>query len=109
MQDIGSISLLIVFTACAFVYGWSTRRLVKLDKIRLEKEPPPLPESTLGAATEFAKRMGLTIAPGNDELKSFCERNGLGKDYRIANRWLYGSIIISFVCVFILVKTGGLK
>lgn len=104
-----SLALLVLFTACAFVYGWATRRLVKLDKLRLEKEPPPLPEATLGAATEFAKRMGLTIAPGNDELKSFCERNGLGIEYRNANRWLYGAILVSFVCVFILVKTGGLK
>lgn len=109
MQDIRSISLLVLFTACAFVYGWSTRKLVKLDKLRLEKEPPPMPDATLGSATEFARRMGLTLAPGNEELKSFCERHGLAADYRNANRWLYGSIIVAFACVFILVKLGGLK
>ena len=109
MYDTHSLLLLAVFTACAFVYGWSTRRLVKLDKLRLEKEPPPLPDATLGAATEFAKRMGLTIAPGNDELKAFCERNGHGIAYRNANRWLYGSIIVAFVCLYFLVKGGTLK
>lgn len=109
MSDARSLLLLALFTACAFVYGWSTRRLVKLDKLRLEKEPPPLPEATLGAATEFAKRMGLTIAPGNDDLKAFCERNGLGIDYRNANRWLYGSIAVAFVCLYLLLKSGVLK
>lgn len=109
MYNTRLLSLVAVFTACALVYGWATRRLVKLDKLRLEKEPPPLPDATLGAATEFAKRMGLTIAPGNDDLKAFCERNGLGIEYRNANRWLYSAIAIAFVCLYFMVKTGALK
>lgn len=33
MSDARSLLLLALFTACAFVYGWSTRRLVKLRQV----------------------------------------------------------------------------
>jgi hypothetical protein len=85
----------------------STRRLVRLDKLRLEKEPPAAPDAMLGAATDFMRKMGLTLAPGGDELRDFCNRHGLASEYRSANRMLYASIVIGVACVYGMVKFGG--
>jgi hypothetical protein len=99
--------LLIAFVLAALGYGVATRRLVKLDKRRLQLEPPPLPDPVLGAATDFARRMGLTLAPGSDELKDFCTRHGLAREYRIANAMLYVSILVGFAVVIVMIRSGG--
>lgn len=103
MQDTFSILLLVAFVGAAFAHGWATRRLIKLDKLRLEKEPPPASVLPPGL-TGLTQRLGLKLAPSNEELKSFCERHGLADEYRNANRWLYASIAVGLAAVFLLSK-----
>lgn len=104
-----SWALLVLFVFCGLFFARASKRLNKLDKLRLEKEPPPAPAPMLHAATEFARRMGIPMAPGGEELKSFCERNGLGAEYHRANRVLYGAIILALACAFFIIKLGPLK
>jgi hypothetical protein len=53
------------------------------------------------------KKMGLAIAPGGEELKAFCEKNGLAGEYRRANFQLYGAIVLAFLCIFFVIKAGA--
>lgn len=100
------VILLIVFLVCGLVYGRASKELQRLDKLRIEKEPPPLPENMLGAATDFARKMGITLAPGGEELKRFCDKHGHGAAYSSANRRLYGAIVVALLCAFIIIKMG---
>lgn len=103
MRDVGLIALLLLFFASALAHGWATRRLLKLEKLRLEKEPPPgakLP----GGLSNVTQRVGLKLAPNNEVLESFCKRHGVADEYRNASRWLYGSIAVGFVALFGLSK-----
>jgi hypothetical protein len=101
-----SVVLLIVFVACGFVYGQASKDLQRLDKLRITTEPPPLPDNILGAATDFARKMGITLAPGGAELKSFCDRHGHGETYTRANRRLYGAIIVALACAYFIIRLG---
>lgn len=101
--------LLVLFVACALIYARATRELVRLDRLRLETEPPKLPDDMLGAATRFARQMGITLAPGGDELKSFCERHGHGDAYKRANRRLYGAILVALCCAYFAIRFGSGK
>ena len=101
MRDYGSIAFLALFLASALAHGWATRRLLKLDKLRLEKEPPPgakLP----GGLSNVTQRVGLKLAPNNEILETFCERHGMADEYRNASRWVYGSIAVGFVALLLL-------
>jgi hypothetical protein len=105
-----SLALLVVFIFSGLVYARSSKALIKLDKIRLEKEPPASPDTSVtGAATEFARRIGIPMAPGGDELKGFCERHGLSAEYHRANRSLFGAIIVALACGYIIIKLGPMK
>jgi hypothetical protein len=104
-----SFVLLVVFLFCGLAYARATKELNRLDKIRIEKEPPKDPDATLGAATEFARRMGIPMAPGGDVLKDYCARNGLSNEYTRANRLLFGSILIALACAYFIIKFGPVK
>lgn len=103
------IALLVLFVYCGLIYGRATKELVRLDKLRLEKEPPPAPDNILGAATDFARKMGITLAPGGTELKGFCERNGLADEYQRHNRRLYASILVALMCAYLIIKFSAGK
>lgn len=103
MRDVGLIALLVLFLVSALSHGWATRRLLKLDKLRLEKEPPPGAQLP-GGLSNMTQRVGLKLAPSNEVLRSFCERHGVGGDYQSAQRWLYGSIAVGFVSLVALSK-----
>ncbi len=90
-----SLILLVVFLIAALVYARASKAMQRLDTIRLEREPPDAPTAALGAATEFLNKMGMPMAPGGDELKAFCERQGLGPDYQRANRQMLGAITVA--------------
>jgi hypothetical protein len=101
-----ALALLVVFLLAALVYARATKDMQRLDKIRLEREPPPPPEALLGAATDFMRKMGLPMAPGGRELEQFCARNGLQSDYDRANRKLLGAIAVAGLCIAAIVWLG---
>jgi hypothetical protein len=101
-----SIALLTLFIVCGLVFARASKTLGRLDKLRLEKEPPPNPDPIIGAATEFARRMGIPMAPGGEILKDFCRRHGLIQEYDRANRLMYTSIIVAIACAVIVIKLG---
>lgn len=101
-----SLALLTLFIVCGLVFARASKTLGRLDKLRLEKEPPPAPDPFLGAATEFARRMGIPMAPGGDVLKDFCRRHALIAEYDRANRLMYGSIIVAVACAAIVIMLG---
>lgn len=101
-----SFALLVLFVLCGLVYGRASKQLNAFDKMRMEKEPPEAPNAMLHSATQFARKMGIPMAPGNDELKAFCERHGLGADYKRANQRLFGSIIVALLCAFTIIRLG---
>lgn len=103
------VALLVLFVFCGLVYSRATKALVALDKLRLETEPPAAPENILGAATDFARKMGITLAPGGTELKSFCERHGLGAEYQRQNRRLFGAILVALACAYFIIKMSPAK
>jgi hypothetical protein len=102
-----SFGLLVIFLWCGLVYSRASKEMVRLDKLRLEREPPDAPKAILGAATEFMRKMGLPMAPGGDELKAFCARNGLSQEYDRANNRLLGSIVVAVTCVVAILWLGG--
>jgi hypothetical protein len=104
-----SFALLVLFVFCGLFYARASKQLNAFDKLRLEKEPPPIPDSMLHSATQFARKMGVPLAPGNDELKAFCERQGLGADYKRANRMLFGSILVALVCAYAIIRLGPIQ
>ena len=97
------------FLACGLVYARASKTLTRLDLQRLEKEPPAQPQPILHAATEFARRVGIPMAPGNDELKAFCARHGLTPEYTRANRLLFGAILVALACAYGIIKLGPAK
>ena len=101
-----SFALLVLFIFCGLVYARASKALTRLDRLRLEKEPPAQPEPILHAATEFARRVGIPMAPGNEELKKFCARNGLTPEYTRANRMLFGAILVALACAYGVIKLG---
>ena len=101
-----SLALLVLFLFCGLVYARASKQLNAFDKLRMEKEPPEAPNAMLHAATQFARKMGIPMAPGNDELKAFCERHGLGADYKRANQRLFGSIIVALMCAVAIIRLG---
>lgn len=102
-----SLTLLTLFIVCGLVFARASKELSRLDKLRLEKEPPPNPDPILGAATEFARRMGIPMAPGGEQLKDFCRRHGLSASYDRANRLMYTSIGVAIMCAFVIIKFGS--
>lgn len=101
-----SFALLVLFLFCGLVYARASKQLNALDKLRMELEPPEAPNAMLHSATQFARKMGVPLAPGNDELKAFCERQGLGTDYKRANQNLFGAIIVALMCAFAIIRLG---
>jgi hypothetical protein len=101
-----SFALLVLFVFCGLVYARASKQLNAFDTQRMEKEPPEAPNAMLHSATQFARKMGIPLAPGNDELKAFCERHGLGADYQRANRILFGSILVALACAFAIIRLG---
>jgi hypothetical protein len=104
-----SLALLTLFIVCGLVFARASKELSRLDKLRLEKEPPPNPDPILGAATEFARRMGIPMAPGGEVLRDFCRRHDLTARYDRANRLMYTSIIVAIACAAIVIKLGPVK
>lgn len=104
-----SLALLVVFVVCGLVYARASKQLNAFDKLRMEREPPEAPNHLLHSATQFARKMGIPLAPGNDELKAFCDRQGLGADYARANRLLFGSILIALACAFAIIRLGPMS
>ena len=104
-----SFALLVVFIFCGLIYARASKTLTRLDRLRLEKEPPAQPEPILHAATEFARRVGIPMAPGNEELMAFCARNGLTPEYTRANRLLFGSLLVALACAYGVIKLGPIK
>lgn len=104
-----SIALLVVFLWCGLMYSRANKELLRLDKLRLEKEPPETPQAILGAATAFMRKMGLPLAPGGDELKAFCARNGLAAEYERANNRMIGSIVVALMCIVGILWIGSPK
>jgi hypothetical protein len=104
-----SFALLLVFLACALIYARANQELVRLDKLRLAKEPPKLPDTMPPALKNFIQRIGMPKMSGSDELKDFCARNGLTADYDRANRRLYGSILVGLACCYFILKIGPQK
>ena len=94
-----SLALLVIFLIASLVYGRASKDMQRLDKMRLEREPPDAPAAILGAATEFLNKMGLPMAAGGDELQAFCNRSGLGDEYRRTNRRLLGAIVVAVLCI----------
>jgi hypothetical protein len=101
-----SFALLVLFVFCGLVYGRASKQLNAFDKLRMEKEPPEAPNDILHSATQFARKMGVPLAPGNEELKAFCERQGLGAAYQRANRMLFGAILVALVCAYAIIRLG---
>jgi hypothetical protein len=101
--------LLVLFLVCGLIYARASKELQRLDKLRLQNDPPPNPDNMLGSATEFARKMGVTLAPGGEELKKYCERNGHGDAYNRANRRLYGAILIALMCAYFIIKMSPAK
>jgi magnesium-transporting ATPase (P-type) len=101
-----SLALLTLFIVCGLVFARASKELSRLDRLRLEREPPPNPDPILGAATEFARRMGIPMAPGGEVLKDFCRRHDLIAAYDRANRLMYGSIVVAVLCAAIVIKLG---
>jgi hypothetical protein len=101
-----SFVLLVLFVFCGLVYARASKQLNAFDKLRMEKEPPEAPNAMLHSATQFARKMGIPLAPGNDELKAFCERHGLGADYTRANQRLFGSIVVALLCALAIIRLG---
>jgi hypothetical protein len=101
-----SFALLVLFVFCGLVYARASKQLNAFDKLRMEKEPPEAPNAMLHSATQFARKMGIPLAPGNDELKAFCDRQGLSADYQKANRLLFGSILVALGCAFAIIRLG---
>ena len=101
-----SFALLVLFVFCGLVYARASKQLNAFDKLRMEKEPPEAPNAMLHSATQFARKMGVPLAPGNEELKAFCQRQGLGADYTRANRMLFGSILVALACGYAIIRLG---
>lgn len=101
-----SFALLVLFVVCGLVYARASKTLNSLDKLRLQLEPPAQPQAMLHAATQFARKMGIPLAPGNEELRAFCVRHGHGDDYSRANRLLLGSILVALACAVLIVRLG---
>lgn len=101
-----SFALLVVFVLCGLVFARASKALNALDTLRLKTEPPEAPQHALHAATQFARRMGIPMAPGGEELKSFCERHGRGAEYARAHRLLFGSVLVALACAFVIIRLG---
>ena len=101
-----SFALLTLFVFCGLVYARASKALNALDKLRHELEPPEMPQPMLHAATEFARKMGIPLAPGNEELKAFCARHGRAAEYQRANRMLFGSILVALAAAFLILRLG---
>ena len=105
----GAVVLGLTAGAAAFLATQQARQKLGTPGLRLEKEPPAQPEPILHAATEFARRVGIPMAPGNEELKAFCARNGLTPEYTRANRLLFGSLLVALACAYGVIKLGPIK
>jgi hypothetical protein len=98
--------ILVLFVACAYVYGRATKELLALEQMRLdaigEKDRYGIPAS----ARRLAQRMGVTMPPVSDELEAYCGKNGLADRYRRAHHLLHGAIAIALATIMLVVWLG---
>ena len=99
--------LLVVFVACALIYGRATTRLRRLEQLRLDHEYELLPIAERPEKPNLGTRLYMRVAPGGAELEKFCAEHGYADELRFANRLLYGAIIVSFACIFVIAKFGA--
>ncbi len=54
----------------------------------------------------FTRKMGIPTSPVSDELRTFCEREGLTADYKRANGLLLGSAIAAIILAVVIIRLG---